>query len=408
MSDIAKSTVDDLALFGGNPLFAEPKSTSSLVQPDVEDFLEYCAQSYEAAQFTNNGPNVRLLEERLARFHGAENCIAFCSGFWAIVLTIKALARPGKTEIAMPSLTYRRMADIAAWVQLKPRFCEVEEETLALSARTLEPILSDDTAIIMAVHPIVNCCDVDGISALASDRELPLVFDSVESVFESIPTGKVGSFGDAECFSMHASKLLNGFEGGYVTTNNEELAVRLTRMRTFGFVGPDSVGDESGMNAKLCEFHAAMGLANLDRLEDTVSENEKKYRIYADLIENISGLELVRFDETNRSSFKNIVFRVNDDWPLTRDEFVKVLNAEKVLSRAYYSPPLHLKPMQYPFVPTELPVTESLADQFITMPCGAFVTEADIQDIMSLLVFVSQNGKQILDRIQGGKVMSDA
>ena len=285
-------------------MFAEPKSTSSLVQPEFERFLEYSKRSFDAAQYTNNGPNVRLLEERLAVFHSASYCVTFCSGFWALVLTIKALALDGRSEIAMPSLTYERMADIAAWVGLKPRFCEVAEDTLALSRATLETCLNDDTAIIMAVHPIVNCCDVAGISAVANERNLPLLFDGVESAYETVPQGKIGKFGDAECFSMHASKLLNGFEGGYVTTDNEALAIRLRATRSFGFTGQDSVSLAGGMNAKLCEPHAAMALANLDQLDITVKENCGRYRAYQRLIPTAPGLRLLAFDETQKTSFK--------------------------------------------------------------------------------------------------------
>lgn len=408
MTADGKFEVDDLAIFGGPKLFAEPKSTSSLVQPEFERFLEYSKRSFDAAQYTNNGPNVLLLEERLAEFHSASYCVTFCSGFWAIVLTIKALAITGRSEIAMPSLTYRRMADIAAWVGLKPRFCEVEEDTLALSRATLETCLNADTAIIMAVHPIVNSCDVAGISAVARERGLPLLFDAVESAYETVPLGKVGKFGDAECFSMHASKLLNGFEGGYVTTDNEALAIRLRATRTFGFTGQDSVGVADGMNAKLCEPHAAMALANLDQLDITVWENRDRYRVYQRLMPTVPGLRLLAFDETQKTSFKNIVMEVESDWPTTRDELVHILNAESVLARAYYAPPLHRKSMLYPHVPADLPQTDRLAARFLLMPCGAFVTEADIKRILDFLRFISLHGSDIRERLRTARMLKDA
>ena len=269
-----KSDLSDLALFGGEPLFQSPKSTSSLVQPDLDNFLAYSRLSFEQEQYSNNGPCVSLLEKRLATFHRTENCVAFCSGFWAIVLTIKVLALDKRSEIVMPSLTYRRMADIAAWARLKPRFCEVDEDTLSLSGETLIPCINSETALIMAVHPIVNCCNVAQLMEIASNHDVPIIFDCVESVYESVPEGKIGQFGDAECFSLHASKLLNGFEGGYVTTNNSSLAKRLRAIRTFGFTGKDYVSEANGMNAKLCEVHAAMALANLDCLNNTVISNK--------------------------------------------------------------------------------------------------------------------------------------
>ena len=179
-----KQSVDQLAIFNGPRLFEMIISTSNLVRPDIEAFLKYSRRFYEERQYTNNGPTVRLLETRLAEFHHADHCVAFANGFWAIVLTIKALAILDRTEIVLPSLTYRRLADIAAWTRLKPRFCEVDPKTLALSAETVAPCLNDETALILAAHPIVNCCDVEGIGNLGRVSGVPVVFDSVESVYE--------------------------------------------------------------------------------------------------------------------------------------------------------------------------------------------------------------------------------
>ncbi len=397
-----KKRIEELAVFGGESLFPEPKSTSNLIDPEFDKFLAYSMSFIDQAQYTNNGPNVRLLEQRLASFHQAEHCIAFCSGFWALVLSISALAIEGKTEIAMPSFTYRRMADIAAWTSLKPRFCEVEPDTLAMSAKTLEPCINENTAIILAVHPIVNCCDVDGLLAFAKEKELPILFDSVESVYESIASGKIGMFGDAEAFSLHASKFLNGFEGGYITTNDRDLASQLQLMRGFGFQGPDNVAVPGAMNAKLNEVHAAMALASLDDVEAQVERNRERYYAYKDLLEAMPGVRLLEFDERHQTGFKNIVVELLEEWPLSRADTIRILNAEKILARAYYWPPLHQKPMAYPYVPADLPLTDSLAERFLNLPCGHFVTKEDIAGIVEMLGFVSSHAVEI------GERMSDA
>ena len=272
-----KNNLEELALFGGESLFASPKSTSNLLQPDFEKFLNYSKLFFNQRQYTNNGPNVRLLEKRLAEFHQTNFCITFCSGFWALALAIKALAIKGKTEIVMPSLTYRRMDDIAAWVNLKPHFCEVEQTTLAMSAETVRPCINENTALILGAHPIVNCCDVDGLVVLAKEKNIPLLFDSVESAYESTASGRIGGFGNAEGFSMHACKLINGFGGGYITTNDANLAEHLQKIRTFGFSGADNITMAGGMNAKLNEIHAAMALASLDGIEEQVLLNRERY-----------------------------------------------------------------------------------------------------------------------------------
>jgi dTDP-4-amino-4,6-dideoxygalactose transaminase len=395
-----KINVKDLSLFGGLTLFEQPKSTSNLVRPAFNKFLFYSKRFFEQRQYTNNGPNVRLIEERLAEFHHADHCVSFSNGFWALAIAISTLALKNKSEIVMPSLTYRRMADIAAWVRLKPHFCEVEQNTLAMSADTVKPVLNKNTALILGVHPIVNCCDVDGLARLSKETGIPLLFDSVESVYESIESGKIGSFGDAEAFSMHASKLINSFEGGYITTNNQELAVRLKSIRTFGFESVDNVANPGGLNAKLNEIHAAMALAGLDEVEEQIVKNRERYYTYKRLLSGMPGIRLLEFDERYQTGYKNVVVELLDDWPLTRFDTIKILNSENILARAYYSPPLHKKEMQYPYVDAELPLTDYLAERFLNLPCGYFVRNEDIIKIVDLLFFLLINAQSINQRLQ--------
>lgn len=399
-----KSQVHDLACFGGSRLFAEPKSTSSLGQPDFDSFLRYSKQFFDRQHYTNNGILVKLLEKRLAEFHDARFCVAFCSGFWGLALAMNSLALKGKSEIIMPSLTYRRMADIAAWARLKPRFSEVDPHTLAPTRQTVSECINNETALIMAVHPIVNCCDIEGIISLGEEHGIPVLFDSVESVYESTSNGKVGRFGDAECFSMHASKLLNGFEGGYVTTNNAELAHRLALLRTYGFEGQDNCVISGGLNAKLNEIHAAMALANLDELDQLVAENRQRYRQYQTGFLGMPSVRLLEFDESLGTSYKNIVVELLDSWSLKRDETVAILNAENILARAYYSLPLHQKKMSYPYVPAKLEMTDYLAQRFMLLPCGDFVTCDDIDRIVQLLKFINLHGAGIAHRLATNEV----
>jgi len=396
---IKENNIEKLAILGGDKLFSLPKSTSNLFQPDINKFLHYSRVFFENTRYTNNGPNNRLLEKRLAEFHQTEYCVTFSSGFWALALAIHTLALKGKTEIIMPSLTYRRMADIAAWVNLKPHFCEVEPESLAMSATTVKPCINEHTAMILGANPIVNCCDIDNLVGLAKKNNIPILFDSVESVYESTSSGRVGGFGSAECFSLHACKLLNGFGGGYLTTNNKDLAEKLASKRTFGFVGVDDVAVENGMNAKLNEMHAAMALASMDDLESQIEDNRERYYTYRSSLDSVSGIRLLEFDERFPTGYKNIVVEVLDKWPLSREDTIKVLNAENILARAYYHPPLHRKPMNFPYVPADLPVTDILSEKFLNLPCGQLVSCEDIVEIVKFLKFISSNANLIVERL---------
>lgn len=390
----SKAQIEDLAVFGGTPLFSRIRSTSNLVQPDVERFFCYAKQSFDSRWLTNNGPMVRELERRLGELHQTEFCISVCNGLWGIVLCAYCLALEGKNEVIMPSLTYRRMADIAAWLGLTPHFCEVSPETLGMTAATAEACINENTALIIGAQPIVNLCDIDGLVGLAADRKLPLLFDSVEAAYASHHGRMVGSFGNAECFSMHASKFLNGFEAGYVTTHDAELAGRLRTMRTFGFAGHERIV-EFGLNAKLNEIHAAMALASLDDLSDQVERNRARYQVYRELLKEVPSLVLSEYDESETRTYKNILIKLTGDWLIPRSDTLNILHAENLLARPYYFPPLHVKATHYPTLMADLSKTEELMQEYLLLPCGEFVEIPDIEAIVSLLRFLQDRGEEI-------------
>ncbi len=390
----------DLAVLGGAPTFERPRSTSNLVRPDIDLFLAYSRLFFDAKRYSNTGPVSTLMESRLAEFHGVERCVSFASGFWGLVLAMKALAIPKKGEVVMPSLTYRRLADAAYWAGLTSNFCEVDPMTLAPTPSTVRACTNADTALIVATHPIVNCCDAVGLSELALELGIPILFDSVESVYETIGGQRTGSFGNAELYSLHASKLLNGFEGGYVTSNDAHLADELALARGFGFKGQDNVVT-FGVNAKLNEIHAAMALASLDDVHDQINRNRARYYAYKRRIAAINGLRLLEFDETECSGFKNIVVEVQPGWPIPRDQTIVILNAENVLARAYYSPPLHTMRTSYVVRHGDLSLTEDLAGRFMNLPSGHHVSLEDIDLIVDLLALIERDAAGIVDALGG-------
>lgn len=389
-----KPQSSDFALLGGSKLFVKPIGTSGLMRPDFQSFLTYSRKSFNAKQFTNNGPLVRELEDRLAIFHEVKYCITFCSGFWAMILAIDALKLPGRGEVVIPSLTYRRLADLVAWTGLKPRFCEVDPDTLAITAKQAALEINDDTALILGVHPIVNCCDVSGLRHISKETGIPLLIDSVESAYEKTEYGRVGSIARAEAFSLHASKLINGAEGGYITTSDIKLRDRLRLTRGFGLNGM-KMEQQYGTNAKLCEMHAALALSSLDSLEDFVAHNHEIYESYRQAMHYLPGLRLVCFDENYRTSYKNIVIEVLDEWPFSRDFTVTLLNSENILARPYYSPAVHQKPMKYPHISANLPVTDFLANRYILMPSGFMVSKEDVSALITLLIEMNIHSKAL-------------
>ena len=372
-----------MKLLGGNRLFSEAKSTSNLYTPDKKAVLNYI-------DYFSGNDIFKFLEKRLSEYHRSEHCVLFSTGFWALVAAIKLKALSGKNEVIIPSLTYRRLADVVYWAGLVPVFVDVEPDTLAISPNSINTHISEDTALILAVHPIINCCNVTEIIRLSEKANIPLIFDAVESVHETFDGRRIGSLGMGEVFSLHASKFINGLEGGYVCTNNSHFAAALNDFRLGQTVSYNN-RSHTGLNGTPIDAHAAFALAGLDEIEANVSHNRDIYYLYKHRLGLITGIKLLRFNEAEQTSFKSIVAMVMADFPFTRDQLVELLNQERILARKYYTPALHKKAYQYPVVNSDLPVTELSESLYINLPCGARVTQNDVELICNFLEYLHQN-----------------
>lgn len=390
-----KKNFSDFALYGGDKAFSIFKTTTNMVPPDRDVFFKYAKQAFESRQFTNNGDNVKELERQLAVLHEVKHCICVSSGFCALMLAVKALALPHKTEVIIPSLAYRSSGDILEWAGFIPHFCDVETDTRTVSVQTLEKCINKNTAALVIPHPMVTLCDIDEIEVLAKKYHLPLIFDSVEAFMASYHGKMLGGFGDAEIFSMHASKALNAGEGGYITTNNDELAEVLRKMRAFGFVAKDVV-DCLGFNTKLNELHSAMGLAGLCWIDRQISENKAMHLAYQEQFKDIAGLEIIPYAEDEKRNWKSCLVKINSEWPFTRDLTLEILNAENINAREYYNPPLHLKYTKERAVFDALPNTEKVCQEYMLLPFGYSMHIDDVKIIADVLRAMLQLENEIL------------
>jgi dTDP-4-amino-4,6-dideoxygalactose transaminase len=341
-------------------------STSNLYEPNKEELL----QQFEKY----NGIIDRIptdLEQALKSYHKAKYCVLFSTGFWALVAAARMGRRNEGSEVIMPSFTYRRLADVAYWAGLIPVFVDVDPVSLSIDPSAIKKAISHKTALILAVHPIVGCCDVDQIIKIAQEHEIPVVFDAVESVHETINTKRIGSFEPPEVFSLHASKLLNGLEGGYVCTNNQKLALQLIEYRDGEY--------EGSIPLAIDPIHALFALQSLREIDNNVDHNRKIYEAYKINLATIPEVSLLLFSEFEQTSYKNVVAQVNDNDQFIRDDLVSYLNQHKIMARSHYSPPLHDKEHFFATKQLDLLTTEKVKRQFINLPCGQRTTLNDVE-----------------------------
>ncbi|HKX45420.1 MAG TPA: aminotransferase class I/II-fold pyridoxal phosphate-dependent enzyme, partial [Planctomycetota bacterium] len=359
-----------LAVLGGEPAFPDKLHVGRPNLGDRERFLSRVERILDSAWLTNDGPFAKDFERRVAALAGTRHAIAMCNATIALELVTRALGMRG--EVILPAFTFVATAHALQWQEVRPVFADVDPRTHNLDPASVERLITPHTTGIVGVHVWGRACAVEDLQALADERGLQLVFDAAHALGCTHRGRPIGGFGRAEVFSFHATKVCNSFEGGVVTTNDDELAQKLRLMRNFGFAGKDRVV-HLGSNGKLNEVSAAMGLTSLDSLDEFVATNRANHRRYAERLRGLAGLALLEYDPRERNNHQYVVVEVDPDRSaLTRDELVAVLEAEGCLARRYFYPGVHrMEPYRslQPVAALALPATASATGSYSVYAC---------------------------------------
>ena len=396
-----KTKVDDLALWGGVSAFEE---ALHIGRPNIGDrsrLLERFNDMLDRRWLSNNGPFVKELEQKLAAFLGVKHCIAMCNATIALEIAARALGLQG--EVIIPSFTFVASAHALQWQEITPVFCDINPLTHNIDPTKIENLITPRTTGILGVHVWGRACDIEVLSTIADKHNLKLMFDAAHAFACTYQGQMIGGFGDAEVFSFHATKFFNSFEGGAVTTNNDELATRLRGMRNFGFAGIDTVLD-IGTNGKMSEVSAAMGLTSLESLDKFIQINYENYLAYCIGLEGIPGVHMIKYTEKEKNNYQYVVLEIDEAvTQLSRDLLVKILQAENILARRYFYPGCHqMEPYRsyFPNAGLLLPETEKLTRKVVQLPTGTAIGKEETDQICRLIRFVFANGAEIRERAE--------
>jgi dTDP-4-amino-4,6-dideoxygalactose transaminase len=393
---MSSRTQANLAILGGPPRFASPLHVGCPNIGDREAFLARVGAMLDRRWLTNHGPLVCEFEQRIAEFVGVKHAIAVCNATVGLELVIRAAGLHG--EVIVPSYTFVATAHALQWQGVTPVFADIDPHTHSLDPLALERHITPRTTGIIGTHVWGNPCAVAALEEIARRRTLALMFDAAHAFGCSHQGRMVGSFGLAEVFSFHATKFLNTFEGGAITTNDDDLARRLRLMKNFGFEGYDHV-TYVGTNGKMPEVCAAMGLTNLDCIDDLIAVNRRNHDVYRRTLGTIAGLTLFGYDERERGNYQYVVAEVDEEtMGLSRDDLVQVLHAENILARKYFWPGCHeMEPYRsyYPHAGLLLPETRRVAARVIVFPTGTAVSPHDIAIIGDVVSAAAQQAGAI-------------
>jgi dTDP-4-amino-4,6-dideoxygalactose transaminase len=400
-SEPAPGRLEDLAVFGGPRAFDEPLYVT---RPNVGDRrrLEQRLRSIlDTRWMTNDGRFVREFEGRVAEHLGVEHCVAVASGTVGLQILARALELSG--EVIVPSFTFVATAHALWWLGIEPVFCDVDSETWTLDAACAERLLGPRTSAIVGVHLWGQPCDVEGLSAVAGRRGVPLLFDAAHAFACSHGGRSMGTFGDAEVLSFHATKVLNTFEGGAVVTNDGRIAERCRLLRNYGFVADEEV-IALGTNGKMSEVGGAMGLTSLEDLPEFVASNRLKHDLYRERLSSLPGITLREPHPGDDSNFHYAIVEVaEEEIGLSRDELLTVLTAENVLARRYFYPGAHrMEPYRsrFPDAGARLPETERALGRVLALPAGAALDSGDVGRLCDLIGVATSDGAAVRERLQ--------
>jgi dTDP-4-amino-4,6-dideoxygalactose transaminase len=384
-----KHELNDLAFFGGKPAFKEPLHVGRPNIGNRDTFLARVNDILDRRWLTNYGPMVQDFEHRVASFVGVKHCVAMCNGTVALEIATRAVGMKG--EVIVPSFTFIATAHALQWQEITPVFCDIDPKTYCIDPSKVESLITPRTTGIIGVHLWGRVCDVTSLTEIARRHKVKLLFDAAHALGCSHNGRMIGSFGDAEVFSFHATKFLNSLEGGAVVTNDEDLAHRIRLMKNFGFFGHDNV-IYIGTNGKMNEVAAAMGLTSLESIEEFIEVNRRNYHLYQEALTGIPGVRLVPYETTDKSNYQNIVLEIDDiKAGVSRDQLLEILHAENVIARRYFYPGCHrMEPYRsyFPHAHLLLPETERLARQVLSLPTGTAVGPNEISQICGIIRFV--------------------
>lgn len=308
--------------------------------PNREKLNKYLDGIYERNWLTNNGPLVQELTSRLEEYLGVENLLLVSNGTLALQLAYRTLGinEPvsGKPAEAITTpFTFIATASSLKWDGIQPVFADIDPETWCLAPENIEPKITPRTRAIVPVHVFGNACDVEAIDTIAQKHSLKVIYDGAHAFGVNYRGENLLKHGDAATLSFHATKLFHTGEGGAIIFKRKEDLERAKKIINFGITGPESI-EELGINAKMNELQAAMGLCVLDEMEENLKARAAVWHRYEHALSQALQLQAKASGLGYNFAYFPVVFE-------SEEQAVRVAETLKengVLARRYFYPSL--------------------------------------------------------------------
>lgn len=366
--------------------FDEPIYITRPLLPDLKEMYQELEKIWASKWLTNNGTEHQMLEEKLCRRLKVPNASLFNNGTTALLVAVNSLGLKG--EVITTPFTFPATPHTLFWNGVTPVFCDIDEKSMTINPDKIERMVNPRTTAILGVHVFGTPCHIEKIQEIADRCGLKVIYDAAHAFDTEVDGTGIGNFGDISMFSFHATKLFHTAEGGALTCKDTDLKRRIDLQKNFGIKSENEVV-LTGINGKMNEIQAALGLINLRYLE---AEREKRKRItetYIHCLGDIEGITLNKLPKNVRNSYQYFVIRIEQErFGISRDEVYKRLKEYNVYARKYFYPLCSDYPCykNLPSAdPANLPVAKKVVREVLCLPLYGELATASVEKICEII-----------------------
>lgn len=367
--------------------FPEPIYVTRPILPDLQAFYLKLNAIWAAKQLTNNGPQLKILEEKLLQKLKVPNLSLLNNGTTALMLACKSLELAG--EVITTPFTFAATPHVLTWNNLTPVFCDIDPISLNIDPKKIEACITPQTRAILGVHVFGTPCDVFKIQNIADRHGLRVIYDAAHAFGVEINGKGIGTFGDISMFSFHATKLFHTAEGGALAYNDHNLKQYINLLRNFGIKNEEEV-ILPGINGKMNEIQAALGLVILDGIDREMSKRKDIADKYQQCFTGTDGINCMMLNDVSiKPNYQNFVIRIDQQrFGMSRDDVYDELKKYNIYTRKYFYP-LCSNYGNYTELPSSkagnLPIANKIAGEVLSLPFYGDLSLDSVEKICLIL-----------------------
>jgi dTDP-4-amino-4,6-dideoxygalactose transaminase len=359
--------------------------------PPLEEFNEYLEKIWQSRVLTNGGVMHQQLEDKLCDYLGVPYISLFNNATVALLTAFKALNISG--EVITTPYSFVATTHSLIWNGLTPVFVDIDSKNLNLNPENIEAAITKNTTAILPVHCYGQPCEVEKIQLIANKYNLKIIYDAAHAFGVQHNGKSVLNYGDLSVLSFHATKIFNTFEGGAIICKNLEMKEKIDNLKNFGFKSEIEI-EGFGINGKMSEINAAMGLMQLKYIDANIAKRKKISEIYKNSLKEINGIQCLENEKNSNTNFSYFPVLIKNNYPLTRDQLYEELKNNLIFTRRYFYPLISEFPIYNNFPSSTRHNLMNAYNSSLQILCLPIYPDLDIMEIEKIILIFKTYSNQ--------------